>query len=68
MRISRAGWEKALSLAVLTSYLRGVHASRDEWAAQIAAGHADKAKRHLPPERVYPVAGELARRLLIDEK
>ena len=29
-------------------------------------GKADKAKRHLPPERVYPVGGELARRLLIE--
>ncbi len=124
MRMTRAGWEKALSLAVPTSFEPGVFASPDEWARQFAgarvhlqwdperslrgaglpyssiqvglgrdvireyvdelvmgiedytdrvrkvygllqSGKADKAKRHLPPERVYPVGGELARRLLI---
>jgi hypothetical protein len=30
------------------------------------SGAADKAKRQLPPERVYPVAPALGRRLLID--
>jgi hypothetical protein len=31
----------------------------------IRSGNADKAKRYLPPERVHPVNGELARRLLM---
>jgi hypothetical protein len=125
VRMTRAGWEKALSLAVQTSFQTGVFASPDEWAAQFAAarvhlqwdperslrgaglpyysiqvglgrdvireyveewvvaiedytarvrkiydllqsGKADKARRHLPPERVYPVGGELARRLLTE--
>jgi len=124
VRIKRTGWEKALSLAVLTSYVPGVFASPEEWAAQLAAavvhlqwdperslrgagllhgsiqvglsrhvireygedwivaiedrtvevrkiydllhsGKADKAKRLLPAERVYPVGKELGRRLLI---
>jgi hypothetical protein len=30
------------------------------------SGDGDKARRHLPPERIYPVDGELARRLLIE--
>ncbi|HEY1189133.1 MAG TPA: DUF4291 domain-containing protein [Gemmata sp.] len=125
VRMTRAGWEKALSLAVLTSFEPGAVASPDEWAGQFAAarvhlqwdperslrgtglpyssiqvglgrdvirefveewvvgiedyttrvrkiygllqsGNADKARRHLPPERVYPVGGELGRRLRID--
>lgn len=124
VRITRTGWEKALSLAVLTHFeptlfrtppdwgdqfqrarvhlqwdaersLRGaglpyfsiqVGLSRhiiqeyvDEWIVriedltqrvrkmyeQMQAGQADKAKRHLPPERVYPVDPGLGRRLLI---
>jgi hypothetical protein len=124
VRITRAGWEKALSLAVLTSFdpsifrspadweelfraarvalqwetersLRGsalpyysiqVGLSRhivgeyvDEWQTGIEedtprarktyellqAGQAEKAKRHLPPEKVYPVGSDLGRRLLI---
>jgi hypothetical protein len=125
VRITRAGWEKALSLAVLTSFVPGVFASADEWAEQFAAakvhlqwdperslrgaglpyysiqvglsrhvireyveewivgiedytprvrkiynllqsGQADRAKRLLPPERVYPVGSGLGRRLLIE--
>ncbi len=31
----------------------------------LQSGKADKAKRHLPPERVYPVGGIPARRLMI---
>jgi len=124
VRISRAGWEKALSLAVLTSYVPGIFATREEWATQFAATHvhlqwdperslrgaalpydsiqvglsrhviceyvdvwikeiedytprvrkiydllhggqADKAKRQLPPEWVYPLPPELGRQLLI---
>jgi hypothetical protein len=124
--ITRTGWEKALSLAVLTSFVPGVFPSPDEWADQFAvaqvhvqwdperslrgaglpyysiqvglsrhvireyveewvvgiedctprvrkvydllqAGKADRAKRQLPPERIYPVGGELGRRLLIGE-
>lgn len=124
VHISRAGWERALGLAVHTAFVPGLYASPDEWAAQIAtarvhlqwdperslrgaglpyssiqvglsrhvireyadewlariedytprvrkmydliqAGDADKAKRLLPPERVYPVDADLARRLRI---
>lgn len=122
VRIARTGWEKALSLAVLTSFeptlfrspedweeefkaarvhlqwdpersFRGAglpyssiqvglsrHVIReyvDEWVVGIEdltpqvrkmhdliqSGMADKAKRHLPPERVYPVRDELRQRL-----
>ncbi len=31
VRISRTGWEKALSLGVLTSYETGVHANAEAW-------------------------------------
>src|SRR5687767_10381971 len=124
IRIRRSGWEKALSLACLTSFVPGVFASPQEWADRFAAalahlqrdperslrgaglpydsiqvglsrhvireyvddwvvgieditlrvrklytllqsGQADKARRLLPPERVYPVSVELGRRLLI---
>jgi hypothetical protein len=126
VRIKRSGWEKALSLAVPTSFEPGVFASPDEWAVRFAtapvhlqwdpertlrgaglpyssiqvglsrhvireyveewvvgikdntprvrkiyealqSGRADKAKRQLPPERVYPVSGELGERLLMGE-
>jgi hypothetical protein len=122
--ITRSGWEKALSLAVLTSYEPSVFRSPQEWDEQfrqavvhaqwdterslrgaglnyfsiqiglsrhiigeyvsewvvgigdftprvrkihdlLQRGQADKAKRQLPPERVYPVALEVGRRLLI---
>jgi hypothetical protein len=125
VRIKRSGWEKALSLAVLTSFVPGVFASPDEWAEQFAAarvhvqwdperslrgaglpyysiqiglsrhviqeyveewivgiedytprvrkiydllqsGQADKARRQLPPERVYPVSAAVGYRLLIE--
>jgi hypothetical protein len=125
VRVKRSGWEGALSLACLTSFVPGVFANPDEWAEQFAAarvhlqwdperslrgaglpyysiqvglsrhvireyvdewvvrieditprvrkmydllqsGQADKAKRLLPPERVYPVGAELGRRLLIE--
>jgi hypothetical protein len=124
VRISREGWEKALSLAVLTAFEPSVFRSPDNWAEEfrratvhgqwdterslrgaalpyfslqvglsrhvireyvedwvlgieditprvrkihglIQSGHADKAGRHLPPERVYPVSAEIGRRLLI---
>ena len=127
VRISRTGWEKALSLAVLTSFEPSVYRSPDDWATQfreakvhlqwdterslrgaalpyfsiqvglsrhiireyvdewivkiedytplvtkmyklIQSGQADKAKRHLPPEKVYPVSPEIAKRILIDVK
>jgi hypothetical protein len=35
VRITRAGWEEALSQAVLTSFERGVYADHDDWAGQI---------------------------------
>lgn len=124
VRISRVGWEKALGLAVPTSFhpslfrspadwearfraatvhlqwdtersLRGAGLPRfsiqvglsrhvigeyvDDWVVRIEddtprvrkirdllkSGRGDEAKRHLPPEKVYPVSAELARRLLI---
>lgn len=124
VRIRREGWEKALSLAVLTSFDRRLFRSPDEWSRQfrgalvhlqwdterslrgaplphfsiqiglgrqiigeyvetwtvgiedltsrvrkmhdlIDSGHSEKARRHLPPEKVYPVSSELASRLLI---
>jgi hypothetical protein len=124
VRVKRTGWEKALSLAVLTSFTPGVFASAANWAEQFAAaqvhvqwdperslrgaslsyssiqvgisrhivheyveewivgiedytsrvrkiynllqsGQADKAKRQLPPERLYPMRGEVGRRLLL---
>lgn len=124
VRVRRAGWEKALSLGVLTTFVPGVFASPDEWAERFAtaqvhvqwdpertlrgaalsdgsiqvglsrhiireytdewvtriedytprvrkiygllqSGRADQAKRHLPPERTYPVNAEVGRRLLI---
>lgn len=122
VRVKRSGWERALSLAVPTTFVPGLFESPEEWAETFAeahvhlqwdpertirgvglphgsiqvglsrhvireyvedwvigiedytqrvrrirdflqAGQADKAKRHLPPERVYPVSEELARRL-----
>lgn len=36
IRITRAGWEEALSHAVLTSYDSGVYRDYEEWAAQFA--------------------------------
>jgi hypothetical protein len=124
VRVKRSGWEKALSLAVLTSFEPGVFASPDAWAARFAAaqvhvqwdpertlrgaglpyysiqvglsrhvireyvdewvgrieditprvrkmydllqsGQADRARRLLPPERVYPVSADVGRRLRI---
>lgn len=124
VRITRAGWEKALSLATLTSFDRSIFRTPDEWSEQFQAspvhlqwdperslrgaalpyysiqvglsrhiiaeyveqwvteiedltprvrkmyellqsGHAEKVKRHLPPEKVYPVKPDLAPRLLI---
>ncbi len=124
VRVKRSGFEKALSLAVLTSFESAVFPTPEEWAAQFATAHvhlqwdperslrgaglpyssiqvglsrhvireyvedwvvsvedltprvrkiydllqsgkADKAKRQLPPERVYPVNADVGRRLLI---
>jgi hypothetical protein len=124
VRVKRTGWEKALSLAVLTSFTPGGFASPADWAEQFAAaqvhvqwdperslrgaslpytsiqvgisrhiireyveewvvgiedytprvrkiydllqsGQADKAKRQLPPERLYPMSGEVRRRWLL---
>jgi hypothetical protein len=36
VRIKRSGWERALSLAVLTSYEPRLHASADAWAQEFA--------------------------------
>lgn len=124
VRITRAGWEKALSFAVSTSYSPTIFLTPAEWEVQFRAalvhlqwdterslrgvglpyysiqiglsrhiiaeyvedwvtriedvtprvrkahellqsGRGDQAKRHIPPEKVYPVAPALARRLLI---
>lgn len=124
VRIKRAGWEKALSLAVLTSFSPRAFTSPTDWTEKFAkarvhvqwdperslrgaglpyysiqiglsrhiireyvedwivriedytprvrkiydflqAGQADKAKRQLPPERLYPVNSEVEGRLLI---
>jgi hypothetical protein len=54
VRLKRTGWEKALSLAVLTSFVPGVFATPDEWAEQFAA-----ARVHVQwdPERSLRGAG-----------
>jgi len=124
VRITRGGWEEALSRAVPTSYEPGIFRSATDWAEQfrlaevhrqwdtertlrgaglpgfsiqvglsrhvirlytedwtvgiedytprvrkiydlLQSGQADKGKRFLPPEKVYPVSPELGRRLLI---
>ena len=126
VRIKRSGWEKALSMAILTSFEPTVHHSAQAWRDSFAqakvhlqwdperslrgaalpyysiqvglsrhiirefvddwivsiedytpivtkiynlihAGNADKAKRHLPPERIYPVASEISKRIQVDE-
>ncbi len=125
VRITRSGWEKALSLTVLTAFDPSVHASPEEWRERfqnaqvhlqwdperslrgaslphysiqvglsrhiiqeyveewivkledytplvakmyqlIHSGHADQAKRHLPPEKVYSVNPEIGKRILIN--
>jgi hypothetical protein len=125
VRLSRIGWEKALSLACSTSFFPGLFASPDDWCRQFAtakvhlqwdpertlrgaslpyysiqvglsrhmirefvdewvtsiedftprvrkvygllqSGEADKAKRLLPMEKIYPVSPELAKRLQIE--
>lgn len=112
VRITRSGWERALSQAVLTAdrdgelataavhvqwdperSLRGaalnhysiqvgvgrrlIREFADEWitgltdltptvqriAGLIRSGHADRARRLLPPERVYPLDPAIARRI-----
>lgn len=39
VRITRAGWEEALSLAVLTGPEPGVYRDHDDWQAQFARAH-----------------------------
>jgi len=39
VRITRAGWEEALSHAVLTSFATGVYADRDAWQRQVESAH-----------------------------
>jgi hypothetical protein len=124
VRVTPSGWDKALSLAVLTSFEPAVFRSPQEWGERfrravvhaqwdterslrgaalnyfsiqvglsrhiigeyveervvgiedlsprvrkihdlLQGGQADKARRQLPPERVYPVAPEVGRRPLI---
>lgn len=54
VRIKRSGWEKALSQAVLTSFVPDLHLSPESWADQFAA-----ARVHLQwdPERTLRGAG-----------
>ncbi|QEH35424.1 hypothetical protein OJF2_39760 [Aquisphaera giovannonii] len=125
VRITREGWERALSMATLTSFDRRLFRTPDEWQAQFRAaavhlqwdterslrgaalpyfsiqvglsrhviaeyverwavsladltprvramhdllrsGQAEKARKLLPPEKVYPLRPDLARRVLID--
>ncbi len=125
VRLSRDGWEKALSLACPTSFVPGLFASPGDWSEQfgnaqvhvqwdpertlrgaslpyysiqvglsrhmirefvdewvtsiedftprvrkvyglLQSGEADKAKRLLPMEKIYPVSPELAKRLQIE--
>lgn len=124
VQIKRTGWEKALSLAVLTAYEPTVYPSPEDWREQfqqakvhlqwdperslrgaslpyysiqvglsrhiiqeyvenwvvaikdytplvskmynlIHSGQADKAKRHLPTEKVYAINAEIGKRLLL---
>lgn len=126
VRITRAGWEEALSQAELTSPEKGVHRDHADWEARFAAarvhvqwdperslrgagleqgsiqvglsrhvidryvdewvreivdltprvrkihellgrGQEAAARRLLPPERVYPLSPEIARRILATE-
>ena len=125
VRITRKGWEEALSLGVLTSYEKSVHPNVQAWRKQfddavvhvqwdpersikgadlqidsiqvglsrhiirkyvdewivsiedytptvrkiydlLQKGDTKNAKRHLPPERVYPVSSELGGHLMIE--
>ena len=54
VRVKRSGWEKALSLACLTSFVPGVFVNPDEWVEQFAV-----AQVHLQwdPERSLRGAG-----------
>lgn len=124
VRITRKGWEEALSLGVLTSYEPSGHKSPDDWREQFAdaavhvqwdpersikgadlqidsiqvglsrhviqrfvdewivsiedftptirkiydllqKGDLKNAKRHLPPEKVYPVSPDVGKRLML---
>jgi Domain of unknown function (DUF4291) len=124
VRIDRAGWENALSLAIPTTFERSLYRSGSEWQeafrratvilqwdperslrgaalpcssiqvglsrhiireyveewiarieditprvrkihAHLQAGDAEKARRLLPPERVYTVSAELERRVML---
>lgn len=124
VRITRSGWEKALSLATLTSFSPSLFRSPEEWSEKFRVspvhlqwdtertlrgaalpyfsiqlglsrhiiveyveqwvtsidditprvrkmyellqfGQADKAKRHLPSEKVYPIGAPLAKNLQI---
>lgn len=124
VRITRKGWEEALSLGVLTSYESSAHKSPDDWREQFAdaavhvqwdpersikgadlqidsiqvglsrqviqrfvdewivsiedftptvrkiydllqKGDLKNAKRHLPPEKVYPVLPDMGKHLML---
>lgn len=126
VRITRAGWEKALSAAVLTHPEKGIYRDGEAWRSEfdaapvivqwdpersirgahlqydsiqvgisrhwsreyaeqwtvaiedytprvrkihqlLQAGHIDNAKKFLPPERAYPVNGNIAKRLGITD-
>ncbi len=122
--ITRAGWDEALSLGVLTGYESSVHRNAEDWRKQfeqaqvhvqwdpersirgadlgynsiqigisrhlirrfveewitdirdyaplarkihalLKTGQADKAKKLLPPEKIYPVSQTVAKRLMM---
>lgn len=62
VRITREGWESALSQAVLTGYERGVHADRADWQQQMR-----QATVHVQwdPERTLDGAARDARSIQI---
>jgi hypothetical protein len=127
VRITRAGWEEALSHGVLTHPVKAIYGSTEAWKEQmknalvniqwdpersirgahlpydsiqvglsrhispryvdewmisiedmtplvkkmhthLRAGDVDKAKKHLPVEKVYPIPDEIGKRLLIAPK
>ena len=63
-----------LSRHVIVEYVEEWVVGIEDYSARVRkiydflqSGKADKAKRHLPPERVYPLGVELRRRLTMEE-
>ena len=62
-----------LSRHVIREYVEDWVVGIEDYTARVRkihdflqSGQADKAKRQLPPERVYPINDEIGRRLLIE--